>query len=258
MTRTLAAMILGALLTVTACAGHPHRSPTLPVDAGGTPVVYAAIGASETVGEGTDNPIRDAWPQVFFRTALPTSAAFLNFAIPGVGISTAVEGELPQVRDVHPNLVTVWLNVDDLLHGVPAATYEGQLRSLVAQLRAAGALVLVANTPPVDLLPAYRSCVDPALDPDLCPPGVARPVPSPVTIAAEVDAYNGAIARVAAEEGATVVDLHTPLRTAASTGRLVDLIGVDGISPSAAGARLVAAQFAAALHAARAGRSLTG
>jgi lysophospholipase L1-like esterase len=244
--KTIAAVLVGALLTLPGCLAH--RAKALPASPRGPAIVFAAIGGSETVGDGTDNPVRDAWPQVLFRTALPASAMFVNFAIPGVTVSTAVDGELPEVLQIQPTLVAVWLNVTDVLNGVSARTYESQLRSLLAPLRAAGATVLVANTPPVTDLPAYAACADPASDPSLCPPGVAQPVPSPAAMDATIGTYNAAIARVAAEVGAVVVDLHAADLRARAAGQEAALISSDGLDPSAAGAAFVAEQFAAALR----------
>jgi lysophospholipase L1-like esterase len=246
-TRPIAPVVVAAALALTACSGHRPRVSAA-AGARGPTIVFAAVGASETVGEGTDNPVREAWPQVLFRTALPTSATFVNFGIPGVTVATALVGELPEVLQIHPNLVTVWLNVTDVLNGVPPATYETQLRSLVAQLRATGAEVLVANTPPVAALPVYAACAAPDTRPGACPDGVAQALPGAATIDATVDAYNAAIARVAKQEGAFVVDLHGAALHAQAAGLESSVISADGLDPSATGAALIAAQFAAALR----------
>jgi lysophospholipase L1-like esterase len=108
--------------------------------------------------------------------------------------------------------------------------------------------VLVANTPPVTDLPAYASCRDPAADSGVCPPGVALPVPGPTAVDETIDSYNAAIARVAAQVGAVVVDLHAADLRARAAGREEDLISSDGLDPNAAGAALVAEQFAAVLR----------
>jgi lysophospholipase L1-like esterase len=80
-------------------------------------------------------------------------------------------------------LVTVWLNMDDLRAGVLVDTYERQLTELVRALRRHGQTkVLVANTPPGP--------------------------PTDDGTAERVAAYNEVIARVAAAEGAKLVDLH--------------------------------------------------
>src|SRR5437667_5120333 len=71
--RRLAAVLVA--LALPACSsGHPATAPVH--DSTGPPGTYVAIGASETVGVGSDVPLRDAWPQVFFRTALPRNTVF--------------------------------------------------------------------------------------------------------------------------------------------------------------------------------------
>jgi lysophospholipase L1-like esterase len=61
-----------------------------------------------------------------------------------------------------------------------------------------------------------------------------------------VDAYNAAIARVAAATGAVLVDLHGAGLTARQSGTEASLVSSDGFHPSDAGHALVAKAFAAA------------
>lgn len=243
----LATTMAGVLLASGCRPGHSRAAAVPPASHGARPVLYVAVGASETVGVGTDNPLRQAWPQVLFRTALPPSAAFVNLGVSGATVQDALDVELPLAQPLHPNLVTVWLNVNDLIAGVPAATYEAELRRLVHGLRAGGATVLVANTPSLDHLPAYLACSEPTRYPGLCPPGIG-PFPGPAVIDALVDSYNAATARVAREEGALVADLHGALLAARAAGQEASLVSADGFHPSVAGAALVARVFAAALR----------
>jgi hypothetical protein len=75
------------LLLLAACtSGGPAARPGLarPPAAVATtpaPVVYAAIGASETAGIGAADPRRQAWPTVFYLTALPPTAVYYNLGI---------------------------------------------------------------------------------------------------------------------------------------------------------------------------------
>jgi lysophospholipase L1-like esterase len=61
-----------------------------------------------------------------------------------------------------------------------------------------------------------------------------------------VDAYNAAIARVAASTGAILVDLHAAGLAARQNGTEASLVGSDGFHPSDAGHALVAKAFATA------------
>jgi lysophospholipase L1-like esterase len=251
----LAAAAVLAALALTACGGASAEdkadtgttspSPT-PSASTASPspssaddgLVYVAVGASETVGVGADDPQRDAWPVVLHRTAMKT-AKLVNLGVSGSTVGQAINEQLPAALAAEPDVATVWLAVNDLTHLVPVQAYEAQLTSLVHQLRRDGRTqVLVGNMPAVERLPAFLAC-----QPDA--PADAMPcqlpvVPEVAEIRAVVTTYNAAIARVAKAEGATLVDL--------SKGRdLTKLTGTDGFHPSTAGHRLVAAQFARAL-----------
>jgi len=241
--------IATTLVLLSGACSSPRRGPALPV-AGHPPPpgLYVAIGASETRGVGTDNPVREAWPQDMFRV-LPSTYALVNLGISGATVADALRVELPQAVSLHPTLVTVWLNVNDLLNAVPARTYGAELSELLHGLRATGATVLVANTPPLDQLPAYLACEDPAHHPGPCSSFVPRPIPSPAAVAAAVDAYNTTIAEVSAGAGAVVVDLHAAGVAARAQGGADALVSGDGFHPNALGAQRVADSFAAAWRA---------
>jgi acyl-CoA thioesterase-1 len=237
---TLAALVLGA-------CSQPGRSTPSSTARGSPeprPIVYAALGASETVGVGTSDPTRQSFPQLLY-LRMPRTAVYYNFGLPGETTAASLKDELPAALAVRPTLATVWFNVDDIAAGVGVADYESRLEQLVGPLSRAGATrVLIANTPPVQRLPAYLAC-----RPD--PPPGARcalgdvVLPPPDQVAALVAAYNAAIARVAARHGATVVDLAA--QTAAALDQHPDYLSGDGLHPSAKGAAAIAAAFATAL-----------
>lgn len=245
--------LLAAVLTA-ACSGAPpstsapgettaprdDRPPPPAVTA--SPVrVYVAIGASDTVGVGARDPASEAWPRVFARLALPPDARVVNLGVSGATVAEALDRELPEALRRDADLVTVWLNVNDLLAGIAPATYERRLGELVQALRAdGGPRVLIANTPPVDVLPAYVECRARAG----C---LGGNLPEPSLVQLAVAAYNAAIARVAAASGAEVVDLHAAGVAAHAEGRTRQLVGSDGFHPSTAGHRAVAEAFAAVL-----------
>jgi lysophospholipase L1-like esterase len=237
---------LGACLLLavvaSACATQATGSVTAPATP--PPLVYAAIGASETYGVGADDRYRQSWPQVFYNDALPASAVLYNFGIPGASTAQALRDEVPAAVAVHPSVVTVWLNVNDLIQGVPASTYGQQLQQLIHALRQSGhGRVLVANTPDISQLPAYRACLPnaPAGAP-ACPIPVGL-IPSPEKVVTAVNGYNAAIARVANLEGATLVDLHL-------SGALINLhpdwFSADGFHPNGKGYAVIAGLYEAA------------
>lgn len=239
-TARIAAGLFGAALTLSACATAPVVGvrPSAPTPA---PVIYAAIGASETYGIGADDRYRQAWPQIFYNDVLPQSAVLYNFGIPGATTAQALHDEVPSAVAVHPTVVTVWLNVNDLIRGVSAADFEAQLGQLLHTLRRGGQTqVLVANTPDLGQLPAYRACLPnaPAGGPAcLIPDGL---VPTPQSVAAIVDAYNAATSQAARQEGATLVDLHL---NGAQIGQHPEWLSADGFHPSGQGYAVIAKLF---------------
>lgn len=208
---------------------------------------YVAVGASESVGVGADAPEREAWPRVFASRALPPGTRVVNVAESGASVREALERQLAPALEARPRLVTVWLNVNDLVRLVPVADYERDLGRLVHELRRDGrADVLVANTPPLELLPVVRACLpDPPPEPR-CRLPVA--LPDDRLVVAATQAYNEAIARVVAREGAILVDLHAAAREAQRSGAVQGLIAADGFHPSTEGHRRVAERFAERLR----------
>jgi acyl-CoA thioesterase I len=241
MTRRIATRLVAGLVlaVMSACTSQATSSP--PPAAAPAPVVYAAIGASETYGVGAADRYRQAWPQVFYTDALPPSAVLYNFGIPGATTAQALHDEVPAAVAVHPTVVTVWLNVNDLIGGVAAPDYEAQLRQLLRALRQGGkARVLVANTPDLTQLPAYRACLPnaPAGGPAcLIPAGL---MPTPEAVAAAVAAYNRAIGDATKHEGATLVDLHLG---DSQIRQHPEWLSPDGFHPSTAGYAVIAKQF---------------
>ena len=225
----ITAAVLAAALTLTGCFGG-SRPKTLSSAPTGPPSIYVAIGGDETVGLGSNAPLRDAWPQLFFRDALPANTVFVNFGTVGATVADALTDELPDALAQHPTIATVWLNLNDLLAGVAPTTYEAQLQSLVHRLRQGGATrVLVANALPLDEVSGLF-------------PG--RPQAATAALVAQ---YNTAVARVAASEGATVVDIHSLGESAGGGQGLADLVASGGL-PTTAGHAAVARAFGDALR----------
>lgn len=203
--------------------------------------IYAAIGASETFGIGADDRYRQSWPQVFYNDALPSSTVFYNFGIPGATTAEALKDEVPAAVGVHPTVVTVWLNVNDLIQGVTSTTYEAQFRQLVHRLRRNGQTrVLVANMPDLRQLPAYKSCLPNAVGTGTACPIPGSLLPSPDSLGNAITAYNTAIAQVAKQEGATLVDLYTQ---DAVIAQHPDWFSSDGFHPNGQGYAVIAHAF---------------
>ena len=183
------------------------------------PVVYVAIGASDSYGVGADDPATESWPAVLARY-LPRGTHFVNLGVPGILLHRALDVELPVALDAHPTLVTVWLAVNDLAAGVPLPRYRHDLGVLLGTLRrATHARVLIANVPDLALLPAFAGYTG-------LPPVIA--------------AWNAAIAAAARAHGAALVDLYSHWRDLAQHP---EYVGPDGLHPTTEGYRRLAELF---------------
>ena len=211
---TLALSACGAVHGIVGGSQVPNVGPA------GTPMTYVAIGASETVGIGAADPLRDGWAYRFYRKALPRAAIFVNLGVPGATVTDALQREVPEAVALHPDLVTVWLNVNDIIAGVPPQTYETELQKLLARLR--GARILVANVPSLAAVPRFFGATD---------------------IGALVAAYNAAIARASRAAGATVVDLRPLANQLDREGKTASLLSSDGLHPNTAGYAEIARVF---------------
>jgi lysophospholipase L1-like esterase len=165
------------------------------------------MGSSATFGVGLENAWQDAWPRIFYREAFPRATVFVNGALQDASIADAELHQLPLVGEVSPSVVAIWLGGVEVALGMPVAQFATELEGLVRQVRASGARVLLAD------LPRSR--------------------------AADVDPYNRAIARIASDDGATLVPLHA---------EAISSFDRSGSVPDVAGNRTIAHAFERALH----------
>jgi acyl-CoA thioesterase-1 len=212
--------------------------------------VYAALGASETSGTGLNDMAlrsRYAWPQLFFNFSLPRAATYYNFAVPGITTADALQNEVPAALAVHPSVVTVFFNIDDLIHGVAPTDFAANLDRIVHAMRQGGrARVLVGNAPALDHLPAFMACQGHPAAGVTCPLPAGVSVPPQSVVDAAVGAYDDAITAVVAREGATLVDVR------ANSDQLTthpEYVSRDGLHPSPVGNWLIAQLFSIALKA---------
>ena len=198
--------------------------------------LYVAVGASDAVGVGARWPRREAWPRLLHRQVLGRETRFVNLGVSGATVGSALAVQVPRAEVLAPDVVTVWLVVNDIAAGAPVDAYETQLEELVRRLRRGGASrVLVGNCPYLDRLPVYLRW------------RAAGVLPQAEEANLIVDSYNSAIHRVVAAHDATLVDVRAAGLAARRAGTEPALIARDGFHPSTSGHRALAAAFTAAL-----------
>jgi acyl-CoA thioesterase I len=189
-------------------------------------LTYVALGASDAFGIGTDDPDRENWPTVV-AGSLGVPVHLINLGIPEATVAVAQQAELPVALDQHPDVVTVWLAVNDLADGVALTTYDQQLRALLHALRqGTHARIFVGNVPDLTLLPHFA-------DDD------------PTALSDEVQQWNADIAAACQDEGAHLVDLYSGWSQLAQHP---EYISGDGFHPSTLGALVLGQIFATAIR----------
>lgn len=184
------------------------------------PLTYVAIGASDSAGVGATAPEQESWPAVLHRR-LPTGSQLLNLGISGSLLRQALDQQLPVALDSAPDLVTVWLAVNDYGARVPLEPYLADLNTMLSELRSkTRATILVGNVPDLSTIPAAGRF-------DL----------------RFVDRWNAGIGEVVRRHEATLVDLRT---TWQEVREHPEYISSDGFHPSTAGYRRLADVFYAA------------
>jgi len=212
-------LLLGTSLALAATACLARAEPA-------RPLTYVAIGASDAVGVGATNPETDGWvPR--FGARLGPGVRIVNLGVSGSTLSQAVEEQLGPAVDAQPNVVTVWLAVNDLNARVPLEQYATDLDALLTRLDTTHARVLVGNVPDLAGLAAYRGI-------------------DPVPLQAEVDRWNQVIADTTLRHGDTLVDLYAHWQEIAQHP---EYLSADGFHPSSDGYQALADVFAEALSA---------
>src|SRR5712692_7900570 len=198
-----AVLVAAGLVVAMAASGCSARAQAA------RPVTYVAIGASDAVGVGAKDPITEGWvPRLGAR--LGPEARVVNLGVSGSTLAQALDEQLGPALDTQPDVVTVWLAVNDLNARVSLEGYGADLDRLLGRLEASHARVLVGNVPDLGGLAAYRGT-------------------DPGPLKAEVDRWNQVIADTSARHGATLVDLFSRWQEVAQHP---EFLSADGFHPS--------------------------
>jgi lysophospholipase L1-like esterase len=190
-----------------------------------THVNYGALGASDAFGVGAE-PRENGyvWRVADWLEGRFDNVTLVNAGIPGVTADQIILLELGLVKELDPNVVTLWTGANDIMQGRSEAAFDSDLEEILDELDEEPGRVYIANVPDLTLLPIFQQ------DPD---PDVTQ---------ARVASFNSIIVARAAQHGAFLVDLYaTPLASDPS------YIASDGLHPNNAGHRLIADTFIAVI-----------
>ena len=178
------------------------------------PLRYVALGDSYTIG--TSVQAAESWPtQLAAKLSGPPARIELvaNLGVNGYTSGDVVARELPRLDGLAPDFATLLIGVNDVVQGVPEATYRRNLGlifdALLARLPASR--LLVVTTPDYTVTPSGADYGDPA------------------TQRAAIEKNNSIITEVAAAHGIAVVDIFD-ISERAATDR--SLVAKDGLHPS--------------------------
>ncbi len=197
----------------------PTPTPAQPVSSQqilAGPVTYVALGASDAVGVGSNQPGSQGYVPLL-AAHLPKGSHSVNLGISGIRLHEALTQELPLALNTSPNLITVWLVANDFVEGVPYDRYMQDLNTLLKQLRTSTkAHIVMANLPDLTHLPAFAN-----LSSD-----------QKAKMLTQIKRWNASIATLTTRYNITQVDLFS--RQSQLTTH-PEYISGDGFHPSPAG-----------------------
>lgn len=168
-----------AVVTLTACHGTASNGPAASATTVARPERFVVVGSDLTLGDGLDDPIRDAWPRLVFAQSFPLGSFYTNVAGDQATAADAVSRQAPLVEQLRPEVTAILLGADDVRLHTPTADFSAALEALVNRVKAASTRVLLGDIPAV---------------------GVT---------AADAAPYNLAIGQVASDTGVPLVELSS-------------------------------------------------
>ncbi len=189
---------------------------------------YIALGASDAVGVGTSQPSKDGWVPKF--ASLINAQQILNFGRSGSTLSDAMREQLPKVFDHKPNVITIWLVVNDFNQQVfnPSilTNYKSDLNKMLSQLRTKldkDTRILVGNIPDLSQVNIYTSF------------GIPKQF-----LSMQIKQWNDAIHDIVGKNQCELVDLYAYWKELALHP---EYISFDGFHPSSNGYTRLAEVF---------------
>jgi len=128
--------------------------------------IYLALGASDVIGVGA-TPLTEGYIYLInhdLQLRIP-GTFLITLAIPNARIESLNEQvRLAKHFPGDADIATVWVGVNDLVHGDDPSRFQSDLRTLLRRLQSSvSTTVVIANLPDVSQLPAFRAAPNPAV-----------------------------------------------------------------------------------------------
>ena len=172
---------------------------------------YVALGDSYTIG--TSVSAAESWPSQLV-ARLPSLQLVANLGVNGYTSRDLIERELPSLGGLQPDFVTLMIGVNDVVQGVPEATYAANLEVILDAVLA--------------LVPVGRVVCVATPDYTVTPQGAA--FGSPAQQRAGIQHVNQILGEACAARGLRFVPAIFAISEAAATDR--SLVAGDGLHPS--------------------------
>lgn len=173
---------------------------------------YVALGDSYTIG--TSVRAGERWPDQLV-ARVPALDLVANLGVNGYTSRDLIRDELPRMPSLRPDFLTVLIGVNDVVQGVPAATYAANVAAILDQV--------------VGMVGAGRALVVTTPDYTFTPAGADYG--NPIRQSTGIRTNNAIITAAATARGITVVDIYD-ISLGAKTDR--SLVADDGLHPSGA------------------------
>lgn len=179
---------------------------------------YVALGDSYTIGTGV--AAADRFPDQLVRATPELGLELVaNLGVNGFTTADLIRDQLPPLHGLAPEFVTLLIGVNDVVQGIPTATYGSNVAEILDVLaaRLPADRIVTISVPDYTVTPAGGDYGDPADQHD----GIV--------------AANAVMARLAGERSIAFVDIFDlSLRAAGDRS----LVARDGLHPSGAQYRL--------------------
>jgi lysophospholipase L1-like esterase len=208
-------MVAGITLALSGgCALSTQAEPSVSASVSPSALRYAALGDSYTIG--TSVTPAESWPRQLVDRLGGSLILAGNLATNGFSTEDLILHELPALDALRPEFVTVQIGVNDIVRGVPEATFAANLNFILDDL--------------VGRLPANRIVVVATPDYALTPMGAS--FGNPAQQSAQIARFNAVLAAEAERRGIPFVPDIFTISQRVATDR--SLVANDGLHPSGA------------------------